>query len=44
MCGLVVWLACAEACVTARVAEARFPPLASGETAMLSYPFVFPAP
>lgn len=32
-----------EACVAARVSEVRFPPLASGEKAIVTWPFVFPS-
>ncbi len=38
-----LWDTPTEDCVSARVAEARFPALEGGRVAIVTYPFVFPA-
>jgi hypothetical protein len=38
-----LWDTATEECVSARVAEARFPALEGGRVAIVTYPFVFPA-
>jgi hypothetical protein len=38
-----LWDTSTEDCVSARVAQARFPALEGGRVAIVTYPFVFPA-